>query len=222
MDERIELKQMEVEPSHWWYCGKRGLINSLFKRLIKRNHSRLKVLELGCSAGKNLSIFVENHENYGIDISKKAISIGNTLGFGKLMCGDARCIPFKDEEFDLVMALDILEHLDDDVRCLLEIYRVLEKHGTLIVTVPALPSLWSIQDKLLHHHRRYEESELVEKLRSVGFQVELSSYWNFILFLPVLYAKKKMNRSRYINSSLDYLNVPIRPLNLLLIGDSLF
>lgn len=70
----------------------------------------------------------------------------------------ARCIPFKDEEFDLVIALDILEHIEDDDRCLLESHRVLEKQGKLIVTVPALPSLWSIKDKLLHHYRRYEEN----------------------------------------------------------------
>ena len=134
------------------------------------------------------------------------------------MCGDVRCIPFKDEEFDLVMALDILKHIEDDDRCLREIHHVLEKQGKLIVTVPALPSLWSIQDKLLHHHRRYEESELFEKLRSAEFQVELSSYWSFILFLPVFYAKKKMNHSGNKDSSLDFLNVPIRPLNLLLTG----
>ena len=218
MDERIELRQMEVEPSHWWYCGKRGLIDSLFKRSIKRNYSSLKVLEIGCSAGRNLSIFSETNEKYGIDISKRAIRIGKALGFGKLICGDARCIPFKDEEFDLVIVLDILEHIENDNRCLLEIHRVLEKQGKLIVTVPALHSLWSIQDKLLNHHRRYEESELVEKLRSAGFQIEISSYWNFILFLPTFYAKKKINRRGNKDSSLDYLNVPIRPLNLLLTG----
>lgn len=87
--------------------------------------------------------------------------------------------------FDLIITLDLLEHLDDN-KILKEFYRALKPTGYLIVTVPAFEFLWSEHDEALHHKRRYNKSHLREILKSNGFITEKISYWNFFLFLPIV------------------------------------
>jgi SAM-dependent methyltransferase len=81
-----------------------------------------------------------------------------------------------------VTAFDILEHLDDDQRGLSELERILKPGGTLVLFVPALQFLWSLQDEVGHHYRRYSAKELGQKLRIAGFEIIKLSYANSLLF----------------------------------------
>jgi hypothetical protein len=85
--------------------------------------------------------------------------------------------------------MDILEHLEDDTKGIIESYRVLSKGGILIVTVPAFNFLWGIQDVVTGHKRRYSKTEITSKLKAAGFDVLKSSYFNFFLFFPILIAR---------------------------------
>ena len=105
-------------------------------------------------------------------------------------------MPFEDERFALVLATDIVEHVDDDVRALSEIRRVLAPGGTAVITVPAFESLWGVQDDVSHHKRRYRKRQLEERLRAAGLETVEVFYFNYLLFFPIWLARQVINGLR--------------------------
>jgi len=91
------------------------------------------------------------------------------------------------------MALDLLEHLDDDVQALREFARLLKPGGSLVLFVPAFNFLWGLQDKVSHHRRRYTAGELEQKLKSVGFSIDRLTYANMFLF-PLIWMGRLLLR----------------------------
>jgi SAM-dependent methyltransferase len=102
------------------------------------------------------------------------------------MCGDAEKLPISPNSFDIILTLDIIEHLKDDLSALSEIFRALKPGGTLVIFVPAYQFLWSFQDEISHHQRRYTAKELKEKVQQAGFELKKLSYVNSLLF-PVVW-----------------------------------
>jgi SAM-dependent methyltransferase len=96
--------------------------------------------------------------------------------------GTAEDLPLEDNSFDLVFLLDTVEHCEDDAAVLRECYRVCAPGGHLVITVPAFMWLWSHNDELNAHQRRYTKQELREKLAPLGFQIERMTYNNFFVF----------------------------------------
>lgn len=175
-----EFERMFIlEDFYWWFKGRRSIISTLLK-----NSPKGKVLDVGCGTGANLLLF--NGMAVGLDISSEALKFAQRRKGNLLLCqGRAEALPFKDESFEIVLALDLLEHLPDDIRGLEEMFRVLKKEGKLLVTVPAFRFLWSEHDEALSHFRRYRREELKAKLKSVGFSIEFISYVIFLPFFPI-------------------------------------
>jgi SAM-dependent methyltransferase len=95
-------------------------------------------------------------------------------------------IPLESGSVDVVTALDVLEHIRDDMKAVGEVYRVLKPGGLFVALVPAYGFLWSEHDEGLHHLRRYVAGELRAKLVASGFVLERVSYYIFFLFFPIL------------------------------------
>jgi SAM-dependent methyltransferase len=91
-------------------------------------------------------------------------------------------LPFEDNTFDLVTALDVVEHIEDDRGALRELYRVIRPGGMLMISVPAYKFLWGAQDEISHHKRRYTTPEIRERMIEAGFKVRRLSYFNTFLF----------------------------------------
>ena len=109
--------------------------------------------------------------------------------------GDLRALPLAPAVFDVVLALDVLEHLDDDATALAEAGRLLKPGGTLVVTVPALPSLWGAQDVVSHHRRRYTKRTMRALFARAGLPAPALTYFNTLL-LPPLAAVRWLARAR--------------------------
>ncbi|MGZ5221278.1 MAG: class I SAM-dependent methyltransferase, partial [Chitinophagaceae bacterium] len=99
--------------------------------------------------------------------------------------GSVTQLPFPDEHFDIVCALDVLEHVEEDAAAMQELKRVLKTGGALVVTVPAFRFLWSRHDLVNHHKRRYTLKDLTRKLMAKGFIISYLSYFNTLLFAPI-------------------------------------
>jgi SAM-dependent methyltransferase len=110
----------------------------------------------------------------------------------KVHKGLAEELPFADESFDLVTALDVVEHLDDDVAGLQEMHRVLKNDGKTLIFVPAFMWLWGVQDDISNHRIRYTRKEIVERLEKSGFTIERATYANITFFLPILVGRVLM------------------------------
>ena len=110
---------------------------------------------------------------------------------------DAEDIPFDDGSFDLVTALDVIEHCDDDVQILRECYRVCAPGGLIAITVPAFQWLWSNNDEINDHRRRYSGAELRARVTEAGFVIQRMTYNNFFVFplaAPLILARRGSER----------------------------
>ncbi len=198
MDPSEYDKMYSLEGANWWYAGRRDMV----MKLAARSHNGLsekplRILDAGCGTGINLKYLQILGDVYGLDISKNALIFSRTRGSHSLICGSVDKLPFKNELFDLVLALDVIEHMDDEISAVREINRVLKPGGRLIITVPAFQFLWTRHDLAVHHKRRYTRSGLLNILRLNGFENEKATYWNFFLFLPVAMVRlsKRIHRS---------------------------
>lgn len=174
------------ELTHWWYRGRRQLIHALFQEYcIKNINKKLEILDVGCGAGILMSELEQYGNVYGIDVSELAVEYCKKRGLPNVTVDDLAKLSFPNEQFDVVIALDVLEHIENDAQAVIEIKRVLKPGGTVIIFVPAFMSLWGEADEMGRHFRRYQKPELLKRLGDGGFTVVRSSYFNTILFLPI-------------------------------------
>jgi SAM-dependent methyltransferase len=121
----------------------------------------------------------------GVDRSDEALRLSATRGPFALVQASAECLPFPDDTFDVVTALDLLEHLDDDAAAMGEIRRVLRPGGIAVLTLPAHRFLWSEHDVALDHRRRYVAADCRRLLREVGLRQVRLTYAIALLFPPI-------------------------------------
>jgi len=108
-----------------------------------------------------------------------------------------------------VLATDIIEHVDDDVRALREVARVLKPGRTALITVPAFPSLWGFQDDVSQHKRRYRMKPLLERIRQAGLVPRKNFHFNYLLFAPIWSARQLMKIWRHDYRSESEVNTPV-------------
>jgi SAM-dependent methyltransferase len=174
-----------LESSYWWYVARRTLALEMLKAEITSRESA-RILDVGCGTGANGSAFADLAPTIGIDSSMDALNFCRTRGFTSVALSPVEELPFACGTFDIVTALDVLEHTDDDLHSLREIHRVAKKGGLVFITVPAYGFLWSEHDEALKHRRRYTAHELRNKLVVTGFEVVRTSYFISTLFFPIL------------------------------------
>ena len=182
-----------VEQSHWWHVGRRRIISGFVQQICEQiTGHRPRILDVGCGTGANLMLLSEFGEAEGVDISPDALAFCRERGLDRVRLGAAESLPFAAGEFDLVTALDVVEHLDDDLAGLREMHRVLRPGGRILLFVPTFMFLWGVQDDVSHHRRRYRMPELARVVEQAGFEVERTTYANITFFLPILLVRKFM------------------------------
>jgi SAM-dependent methyltransferase len=198
----------EVEESHWWYIGRRRIIASFVERICReiKDH-RPRILDVGCGTGANLMMLSQFGETEGVDISQDALSFCRERGLQNVRHGAAEELPYPDGTFDLVTALDVVEHLDDDVAGLGEMRRVLRQDGRALLFVPAFMFLWGVQDDVSHHRRRYTLNGLRRVVREAGFEVERATYANISFFAPILAGRMLMRATGLRPDSENNINI---------------
>lgn len=182
-----------VEESHWWYVGRRRIIRSLVERICTMlQNPQPRILDVGCGTGANLKMLASFGSAEGVDISDQAVEFCRERGLASVKLGAIEELPYDNGSFDLVTALDVVEHLDDDVAGLREIRRVLSPDGCVLLFVPAFMFLWGVQDDVSNHRRRYTLPGLLSVVKKAGFSIEWASYANISFFLPVLAVRSVM------------------------------
>jgi len=190
MEASVYAQEAMIEATHWWFVGRRKLFAAEIARAGVSNDAR--VLDIGTSTGTNLRMLrdLSYRQVAGLDSSQDAIRFCEEKGLGPVYRGDVCAMPFADESFDLILATDIVEHVDDDIRAVQEIARVLAPGGTILITVPAFKSLWGLQDEVAQHKRRYTQKMLTKIVASAALQTTRCYYFNYLLFAPIWMARK--------------------------------
>lgn len=214
------------EHTHWWHIGKRAIVYGLLgKYLPGGTRTSRRALDLGCGAGLNLERLSQYAQTTGTDYYEEALHFCRRRGFTRLCKADAANLPFGSNLFDIVTALDVIEHLDDDQVALAELYRVMRPGGVLIISVPAYRFLWTYWDDILGHRRRYTTSMMRDAVTSAGFKVRKLSYSNALILVPAvlvriaksLLLKVRRRGGEESKPGSDFIEVP-RPLNSALAG----
>jgi SAM-dependent methyltransferase len=200
--------EAKVEGFHWWFVIRRKLLRSILSSLeILKNCA---VLEVGCGTGANLrTLRSAGIYGIGLDRSVYALNLVKTKENFPLLAGDLNDLPIKTKSVGLIIAMDVLEHLENDTNGIIESYRVLTKGGLLILTVPAFRALRGVQDVVTGHKRRYSRKEIRRKLRQEGFDILKSSYFNFFLFFPILIARRMIHLLALKIESENEVNFPL-------------
>jgi SAM-dependent methyltransferase len=180
-DESRKTMTIQIEEDkHWWFAGRTWSLLNMLDRVVEpggENH----VLDIGCGAGNMFHHLARYGSVVGVDNNARPLVIARERGYDARE-GLAEDLPVDADAFELVALLDTVEHCDDDMAVLRECYRVCAPGGHLVVTVPALMWLWSHNDVLNDHKRRYTARELKDKLSRVGFRIRRMSYNNFLVF----------------------------------------
>ncbi len=171
--------QQIAEDKHWWFASRVRAINAVAARAVGCD---LRVLDVGCGAGNMMHHLTRYGEVQGVEIDPRPLKLAQQRGYDAKLADAGAGIPFGDAHFDLVSALDVIEHTPDDVAVLKECYRVLAPNGHLLVTVPAFMFLWSHNDVLNAHQRRYTARQLKRALAAAGFRDQRITYNNYFVF----------------------------------------
>jgi SAM-dependent methyltransferase len=177
----------EIEKTHWWCVARQRIVEDVIDRRIKLP-AGARVLDIGCGTGAVLEALSARFEAYGTDTSQLAIELCGQRGLTNAFCCTLETFPRKELQFDLVILLDVVEHIDDDLAILRQAQRHLKAGGWAIVTVPAYQFLWGPHDVVNHHKRRYTRTGLQRVLQAAGFDLPMLSYFNTILFPAALAA----------------------------------
>jgi len=188
-----------IERTHWWYVARRKIVFDWVSQALADREAP-RVLDIGCGTGFNLEQLrrietIHSGHGYavGLDFSSEALRFCRSRNLTRLVCGDGTRSPLRGESFDLIMALDVIEHLEDDGQAVREFARVLKPGGAVIIFAPAFGFLWGLQDEVSRHYRRYTAAELREKLESAGLTIDKLTYANAFLF-PLIWAGRLVLR----------------------------
>jgi 2-polyprenyl-3-methyl-5-hydroxy-6-metoxy-1,4-benzoquinol methylase len=172
-------KMAEMEDNYWWHIGKKGLVSSLIKKHFPDRTKSLSILEIGCGTGGLTTILSNFGQVTAFDISPDAVDFCKNRGISNVQIVDISTLSVEKYKgsFDLILMLDVLEHIQDDVLVMQKVKDMLTEEGLFFINVPAHKFLWSEHDEALEHKRRYHRLELLRKLKDSGFFLISYSYF---------------------------------------------
>ena len=195
--ESTEVRKLAaLEDTHWWYRERRHLLAKALAGITPG-----PALDIGAAGGGNTRVLRDlGWTPVAMEYGPDGAEVAHERGLAAVRA-DARYLPLADASLSLVVAFDILEHIEEDDVAVAEIRRVLRPDGTLLIAVPADPRLWSDHDVAVDHVRRYTRETLSSVLQRGGFDIARMASWN-VLLRPVV----AMRRKRSTGSDLDDLN----------------
>ncbi len=187
--EKLYYKEyFKLEREHWWFKARLKILDNIIRLRIYKN-TPLKILNAGAATGATSIMLKKYGDVLSLEYDQTCSQLLSEILNEEVLNESLTDLSLEDDSTDLVCAFDVIEHIDHHDDAVREAYRVLRKDGYIFLTVPAFNILWSNHDDINHHYRRYRLKELKKILQENGFKVEYSSYFNFILFLPIFFVR---------------------------------
>lgn len=188
MEKAYYKEYYKLEREHWWFKARLKILEYSFKKWIDKGTSNA-ILNVGAATGATSLML----KNYGLvqslEYDKQCSVFLSEILNEEVTNASVTNLPFKNNTYNVVCGFDIIEHVENDTKALSEIYRVTKDDGYVFLTVPAFNFLWSKHDEINHHYRRYNISNLNKLVTKSGFEIEYVTYFNFFLFLPILFVR---------------------------------
>ena len=193
--ERVVYQQMaELDDRHWWYRARRRILAELIRREVRLPVDG-RILEIGCGTGHNLQMLSGFGHVDGLELDDEAAALSEKrLGRGIIRSP----LPELDgvsNDYDLIGAFDVIEHIEDDRAALAAIATKLKPGGKFMMTVPAHPWMWTAHDVANHHKRRYSKRSLRALVEGSPMRLQKIGYFNSLLF-PVAVTERTVSKLR--------------------------
>lgn len=187
------LKMAKVEDRMWYYRALHAHLRSLLRKFLDES-SEARVLDAGCGTGGFIRRMESESTTWricGVDHSPLACGIARERCAAEIKEGSVTALPYESGEFDGMVSADVLYQLEQPEQALVEFHRCLKPGGIVVINVPAYRWLWSYHDEMVQSKHRFRRSELVGMMTAAGFKVEVSTYWNTLLF-PLVVLRRKL------------------------------
>lgn len=180
--EATEIRKLAaLEDTHWWYRERRALLARALRRLAKAGTAPGRALDIGAAGGGNTRVLrAHGWRPVALEYSAEGARVAAERGLHTIRA-DARRLPVAPASLDLVVAFDILEHIEEDHLAAAEIRRTLRPEGTALIAVPCDMKLWSAHDVAVGHVRRYDRASLRATLEKAGLVIDEMWSWNVLL-----------------------------------------
>jgi SAM-dependent methyltransferase len=189
MEREVYEAMAEHDERHWWYRARRKVVAELIHRKVSLPKGA-RLLEIGCGTGHNLAMLGEFGTVDALEVDPVARGLAEKrLGHPVLSTPLPALEGIADDTYDMVAALDVIEHIPDDVAALEGIARILKPGGKLLMTVPAHRWMWSAHDVVNHHQRRYSKRSFMTLVDKSPLKLEAIGYLNSLLF-PLAMAQR--------------------------------
>jgi SAM-dependent methyltransferase len=209
--ERAAYREMaDLDQRHWWYRARRHILADLIRREVSLP-AKGRILEIGCGTGHNLEMLGTFGRVDAIELDDESRALAEERLGRKIMSARLPELEgVRGGHYDLVVALDVIEHIDDDVGALAAIAPKLKRGGKFIMTVPAHPWMWSAHDTVNHHKRRYSKRGLRHLVEGSPLHLDGMGYFNSFLF-PLAVADRVVSKVRGKDEA--EVKLPAAPLN---------
>lgn len=185
MERKVYDQMAKLDSCHWWFTARRRILDGVIERIV-RPPQHARILELGAGTGHNLAMLSRFGEVEASELDPVARDIASErLGRPVVEAALPDLSMFPAGAYDMVALLDVLEHVPDDKGSLTAILERLKPGGALLLTVPINPWMWSAHDVAHHHHRRYRRSEIRKLALDTGYEIDMLSPFNSLLFPPI-------------------------------------
>ena len=213
MDRAVYEAMAAEEDEHWWFVGRRTVLADLIRRRAAPGDGA-HVLDMGCGSGGNMAMLARFGELEGIEYDAPAREIAESRGIAPVAAGGLPDgLQVEDGRFGLIGLFDVLEHVEEDVASLKTLGEKLAPGGSLVISVPALPWLWSGHDVSHHHFRRYTKASLRKAIEDAGLEVGGIGYFNTLLF-PLALVQRLIRKATGLGEAASRL--PPAPVNAVL------
>jgi SAM-dependent methyltransferase len=214
LQQSVYDKLAAVEDRHWWWRARREIISAAIGRYAPPAPAEgLSLVEVGCGSGGNLPMLAKFGSVLGAESEPTAVEYlrrKHGTEFDVLQHRVPEPLPGR---YHVLGMFDVLEHIPDDAGTMRWVAEHLAPGGIVVLTVPAFMFLWTEQDEAAHHQRRYRHDDLVKVIPD-SLAVEHASYFNSLLFPPILAVRAAMRMTRRRNRPpKDHLGIPPAPLN---------
>lgn len=170
-----------LERTNWWFLARKKILQDQVAKLFA-GAGKIRILNVGAALGASSIMLQEFGEVVSLEYNEECCDFVNQqLGLGFIQ-GSITALPFSDNEFDLVCAFDVVEHVQEDQLALSELHRVCKPGGYTFTTVPTFKMLWSEHDVINEHVRRYTMRNYLALFDRKICSIHFKSYFNFFLF----------------------------------------
>jgi SAM-dependent methyltransferase len=208
--ERLAYREMaELDQKHWWYRARRKVLADLIRREASPPPDA-RILEIGCGTGHNFEVLKQFGSVDAIELDDESRAIAEQRLGRKIMTSPLPELAGVRDGYDLVAALDVIEHIDDDAAALAVIATKLKPGGKFVMAVPAHRWMWSAHDVVNHHKRRYSKVGLKRLVEGSPMKLEKIGYFNSLLF-PLAVAQRLASKARGKDDA--EVKLPSAPLN---------